>query len=250
MLPDKKETLARLRKDIFQLEGYGAVSSSSKGAGHFGLGQLETAFPGGAFPTGVVHEFLCPSREHSAATSGFAAGLLARLLEDGGTCLWISQHPAIFPSGLAGFGVPGGQVIFVHLPRARDVVWATLEALGCQGLCAVITEMSELDFATSRQLQLAASGSGVTGLILLGGEAYRASTCAARWQISPLPSTLKAGMPGVGHPSWRVELLKVRNGRPGAFELSYQAGRFVPLAEDRVPGPQEKAAQPYTRKAG
>jgi protein ImuA len=33
-------------------------------------------------------------------------------------------------------------------------------------------------------------------------------------------------MPGVGFPRWNVELLKVRNGRPGTWQIEFTEGRF------------------------
>jgi protein ImuA len=33
-------------------------------------------------------------------------------------------------------------------------------------------------------------------------------------------------MPGVGFPRWNVQLLKVRNGKPGAWQLEWEGGQF------------------------
>lgn len=270
MLPDQKQTITQLQSQILRIQGYRAPGRSGE-AGSFDLGPLEGAFPGGVFPSGALHEFVCEHREGAAATAGFASALLARLMNGGGTCLWISQNPRASPSGLARFGVHAERVIFVNLARTSDVLWATAEALACTGLAAVVAEVPKLDFAASRKLQLAAGCSGVTGLVFLS-EAYRASACAARWQITPLASGAEQGMPGVGHPRWRAELLKVRNGQPGVFQLEWRAGTFVPLAEPGVSEQElqqqemreseplesqirqaelpERAQQAFTRKAG
>jgi len=37
-------------------------------------------------------------------------------------------------------------------------------------------------------------------------------------------------MPGVGFPRWNVELLKVRNGKPGTWQVEFSAGRFRHLS--------------------
>jgi protein ImuA len=34
------------------------------------------------------------------------------------------------------------------------------------------------------------------------------------------------GMPGVGFPRWNVQLLKVRNGKPGAWQIEWSADGF------------------------
>jgi protein ImuA len=36
-------------------------------------------------------------------------------------------------------------------------------------------------------------------------------------------------MPGVGFPRWNVELLKVRNGKPGAWQIEFAEGKFRPV---------------------
>jgi len=51
-----------------------------------------------------------------------------------------------------------------------------------------------------------------------------AFTC--RWQIQPLQSETSDGLPGIGFPRWQVELLKVRNGKPGSWQLEWVNGKF------------------------
>jgi len=43
---------------------------------------------------------------------------------------------------------------------------------------------------------------------------------------------LKNGMPGVGFPRWQIELLKVRNGKPGKWTVEWSAGRFIQVDEN------------------
>src|SRR5690606_34274184 len=85
-------------------------------------------------------------------------------------------------------------------------------------------------FVQSRRLQLAVEKSRVTGLILRCNPRIVGSTaCTARWRIRSLPSVLEDGLPGVGFPRWEVELLKVRNGNPGCWQLEWSHERFVPV---------------------
>jgi protein ImuA len=111
----------------------------------------------------------------------------------------------------------------------------------------VVGEIPEIGFTASRRLQLAVEQSRVTGFILrhqprglvtnVTGNVPRnvsgnvtanvtGNACVARWRITPLASQPEAGLPGVGFPRWNVELLKIRNGRPGAWPLEWAAGRF------------------------
>jgi protein ImuA len=38
------------------------------------------------------------------------------------------------------------------------------------------------------------------------------------------------GLPGIGFPRWQVELLKVRNGKPGSWQLEWVSRKFQPVA--------------------
>src|SRR5450631_649056 len=97
------------------------------------------------------------------------------------------------------------------------------EALKCEGLAAVAGEIPHIDFTASRRLQLAVEKSSVTGLLLRHRpRQLNTIACVARWQINPLPSELEDDLPGVGFPRWNVELLKVRNGKPGAWQMEWR----------------------------
>ena len=106
------------------------------------------------------------------------------------------------------------------------------EALKCEGLAAVICEVRELSFLASRRLQLAVEKSQVTGFVLqCQPKTINTTACISRWKITALPTELADGMPGVGFPRWQVQLLKVRNGRPGNWQLEWAGGRFRHIAE-------------------
>ena len=240
---NKQDIINKLRKDILLLEGFRPPQAGS--AGTFGLGPVEAAFPNGVFPTGTIHELVCPTPEQSAATSGFMGGILASLMKQGGTCLWIGVSRKLFPASLMAFDVEADRVIFVDLQREKDVLWAMEEALKCEGIAAVIAELRDITFAQSRRLQLAVENSKVTGFLLRNDpRKVGTTTCVARWQITPLPSELEEGLPGVGFPRWQVALLKVRNGNPGSWQLEWVDGRFMPVEE------KTNVYELHERKAG
>jgi protein ImuA len=146
--------------------------------------------------------------------------------------LYISASRKLFPPALKAFGVEPDKIIFVDLKQEKDVLWAMEEALKCEGLSAVIAEVRAISLTASRRLQLAVERSKVTGFILRNDPGkLSASGCVARWKISPLPSELEAGMPGLGFPRWTVELLKVRNGNPGSWKMEWFSGRFHAVEE-------------------
>jgi len=226
----KKDIINQLQKDILLWQGFAPPSAAmAKG---IGLGPIESAFPNGVFPTGAIHEMVCPTPEQAAATGGLVAGLLGVLMQQGGACLWISTSRRLFPPSLIAFNVAPDRVIFIDVPREKDVLWAMEEALKCEGLAAVIAEVRDISFAQSRRLQLAVESSRVTGFLLRNDPRKAgATTCVARWQVTPLPSNLDDELPGVGHPRWQVDLLRVRNGNPGSWKLEWADGRFMPLEE-------------------
>jgi protein ImuA len=231
MQSTRKDIISRLQKEILLLQGFKLPGAGN--AGGLGLGAVEGAFPNGVFPTGAIHEFLGFEQEHAAAGGGFIAGILSKLMQQGSACLWIGISRKLFPPALKAFGVEPDRVIFIDVKRERDVLWATEEALKCDGLSAVVAEVADMNFMQSRRLQLAVEQSKVTGFILrTDARKLSANTCVARWQISPQPSVLEDGMPGVGFPRWRVELLKVRNGNPGAWVMEWMDNRFVTIDQN------------------
>ncbi len=225
MLPGKAEIIARLQKDILPLQGFKPLLNPA--VTDMGLGPIKFSFPNNSFPLGAIHEFICEKKEDTAATAGFIAGILAVLMQSDGVVVWISSSRTIFPPALHSFGIDPGRIIFIDLANERQILWAIEEALQCNGLAAVIAEIKEISFTASRRLQLAVEQSRVTGFILRQNFSSLATTaCVTRWKITSLPSYIKNDMPGVGFPHWNIELLKVRNGRPGAWSVAWIEGKF------------------------
>jgi len=225
----KNDIIAQLRKDILLLQGFKPAAAD---AVDVGLGPIAAAFPNAIFPTGAIHEFLYDGPERAAATTGFVAGLSGTLMGGSGTCLWISSVGKAFAPGLKTFGIEPDRVIFVDVRREKDALWIMEEALKVEGVAVVVGEIPELSFTASRRLQLAVEQSHVTGFLLRNNpRKLNTTACIARWKIAPLASTLITGMPGVGFPCWNVELEKVRNGRPGTWQVEWSAGRFHPAIQ-------------------
>jgi protein ImuA len=230
----KNEILARLQKEILPLQGFRPPNAGSDPK--TGLGAIEDAFPNGRFPTGAIHEFISAVPEQHAAAGGFIAGILAALMQNTRVCIWISTSRTLFPPALKLFGVEPDRMIFIDLQKERDVLWAMEEALKCDGLAAVIGETREIGFTASRRLQLAVEKSRVTGFVLRAGSGnLNTIACIARWKITPLPTELEDGLPGIGFPRWQVELLKIRNGHPGVWRIEWSEGRFktIPIQTGR-----------------
>lgn len=207
-----------------------------------GLDFMKDVFPTGSFPTGCVHEFLAAQIEDAAATSGFMSGILSSLTRNTGVVLWISARRKIFPPALKNFGINPDRLIFIDLQKEKDVLWAMEEALKCSALTAVVGEAQDLNFTASRRLQLAVEESKVTGFIMRTNTKKLSTTaCVSRWMISSLPSEPIDDLPGIGFPAWRVELLRMKNGKTGSWIVRWENGEFVQVQEPVVHVQQMKA---------
>ena len=215
---------AQLQKEILSLQG--CKRRSSEALVDVQLGGMEQAFPGGIFPLAGVHEFLCNTPETKAASSGFIAGIASSLVQKEGVVIWIGPSRNLFPPALKAFGIQPHNVIFINVKREQELLWVMEETLKCAGLAAVVGEMKYLSFTTSRRLQLAVEGSGVSGFILRSSVEKAATACITRWQVKPLASDGGNGMPGLGFPRWNIDLLKVRNGTPGSWQMEWVGGAF------------------------
>ena len=240
MMSVKATIISQLRKDILLLQ------SSRQHPGDtivdLGLGPIQQSFPNTSFPLAALHEFLSNSKEDTAATCGFVAGIISTFMRNGEATLWISSNRTLFPPALKSFAIDPSKIIFIDVQKEKHVKWAMEEALKCEGLTSVVGEMQDLDFIASRRFQVAVEKSRVTGFILRQHPRQlniTASVC--RWKITSLNSFLNDDVPGVGFPRWNVELLKVRNGKPGLWQLEWTGKRFK-----HVPAPVQFELQKKT----
>jgi protein ImuA len=160
-----------------------------------------------------------------APSIGFLSALLGVLMKNGQAALWISSSRTIFPPGLKMFGIDPDRILFACVKREKDIAWAMEEALKCEALAAVVGEVQDISLTASRRLQLAVEQSQVTGFLLRRNPRLTTtSACISRWRIMALPSVPKDELPGIGSPRWNVELLKVRNGKPGNWQVEWNTG--------------------------
>jgi len=238
----QNDLVRRLQKEVLSMQS--SKRSSGSQIIQTGLPSVEAAFPNKTFPTGGVHEFLSNSAEDATATNGFIAGLLRSLLRHKGTCLWAGTRRTLFPPALTIFGINPERIIFIDCNNYKEVLWTIEEALKCEVLSAVVGELREFSFKESRRLQLVVEQSSVTGFI----HRYRPRTentvaCITRWKIKPLLSQFEDRMPGVGFPRWNVQLLKVRNGNPGSWDIEWSNGRFNYIEKESYVVPEVRISK-------
>ena len=163
--------LARLRDRIARIEtDHGGGMPGRAALGH---GEADAVLQGG-LARGAVHEVFAEGR-HSAAATGFIAGLAQRVGKDR-PLLWVRQDFAARESGALSMrgwrelGLDPCLLVTVHAPDVESALRTAADALACDALGAVVMEIwgetRLLDLVASRRLTLAARASGVTGLLL------------------------------------------------------------------------------------
>lgn len=229
---EKRELVQMFQAKINAMQSLGRVSSEAVADTFFPFSE---AFPNQTFPVGALHEFSSYEAVSAASTGGFIASITGKLIKNNGICVWVSREKKLFPAGLKQFGLSPDRIIFITTSNQKEMLWIIEEALKCESLTAVIGEIKQLTFTESRKLQLAVERSGVTGFIhrfMPSGE--NAVACTARWKITPLQSKIDHDLPGVGHPYWDIQLLKVKNGKPDSWQIGWQHGQFQTLTEENL----------------
>jgi protein ImuA len=224
----------------------------------------------------------------AGAGAGFSLALALRAAS-GGPIVWVRHGLAIleagglYAPGLAEFGVDPDEIVLVSARSETMVLRAGLEALRSRAPGAVILELwgraGLLDLTASRRMMLAASRSGVTGLVLRAAGEPQPSSALTRWQVSAAPSAgLAAGAPsnpvfdilldrhraGIAGGRWRVEWNRDRKGfdisateparsdepvrKTGRAAAQPLPGTVVSLPFDRPAAPAEEEER--FRKAG
>jgi len=197
-----------------------------------GLSWISDHFPNKSFPIAAVHEFWCPEQESMAASLGFVAGLIQTLFSPDAVIAWIPSERSAFPAAFSRFNLRPHQIVCIYPGSLKERIWVIEETLKCKGFNAVIAELNGFDFTQSRRFQLAVELAGVTGFLLNSKPSPAATNaCVSRWKIESIASQPAGNLPGVGFPSWQVDLEKIRNGRKGSWKICWNANRFEWIEE-------------------
>jgi len=230
---DRSARLAQLRARIARIErGDGMVQAACP----LGVAAIDGALPWGGLPRGALHE-IGGVAERDLAAQSFAAVLLGLLAEGSRPVLWIAPDEGPYAPALPGFGLNPAQVTVVRARRPADALWALEEGVRCSPLAAVLAEGAAPDFAQSRRLQLAASESGVTPLLLQPArDPLSASAAVTRWRVAAAASVPDGHDNETVDPArWRIDLLRARGGRPRRWliEWSHETHRLAVAADAR-----------------
>ncbi len=244
--------LAELRRKIGEQE---KLTGHAWPVAASGAAELDAVLPGGGLATGALHEFLPAAHGDFAAMLGFGLGALARIIScRPGHVVWVlpawqqRAWGALYPAGLAPFGIDSRLFTCVRTPKTQNMLWALEEALANGAVAAVIGILPEndrgYDFTASRRLAMRAARHGVTAFIFSSQPQFAMATATeTRWAIAAEPCRPKAypghAMAGLGPPRWRLQLVKSRKGNTGNWtvEWNHETLSFrlaAPLA-DRAP---------------
>ncbi|HEX3997263.1 MAG TPA: hypothetical protein VHX65_01815 [Pirellulales bacterium] len=230
------EIVDALREQVQRLEvaRRPAVPSFSSGCG-----ALDRILPGQGLHRGTLVEYLAEIGSGGAALALIASREACR---DGGALVVIDRGRSFHPPAAANLGIELANVVFVRPRTRKDFLWALNQSLSCLGVGGVVCWPERLDSKAFRQLQLAAESAGNIGLLIRppsvrGHPAWsdmqllveaRPSTGAPRGLAQfPMPCEEIVPVPFSAGRRLRVEVVRCRNGTPGAvvqLELDDETG--------------------------
>ena len=243
----RTSTLATLRGRIERIEAQGEAYTPDRVA--LGHADADATLQGG-LAMGAMHEVFAEAGRHSAAATGFVAGLAGRV----GVrrpLLWVRQDftelesGALSMSGLAELGLDPRCVVTVRAPDVATALRTAADALACDALGAVVLEVwgeaRQLDLVASRRLTLAAQMSGVTGLLLRVAAEPQPSTAETRWIVRAAHSPPALTPAAVwGAPVFDAQLVRNRHGPVGRWIMEWKCDEC--LFEKPAAYPQPVAA--------
>ncbi len=185
--------------------------------------------PHGGLSTGCIHEVKGASL---ASALAFSSILSARIAGDQGNIVCIAPDRSLHPLGLLPYGMRLDQFLFVSARQSQARSWAVMEALRCPQVSTVMAVLNGVDLTDSRRLQLAAESSGATGFLLGNVTSDPIAAPITRWKISS-----NVGEPGqrFDEPTWRLDLLYCRGGRPGSWTIEWRNQRLSSLFNQLAP---------------
>lgn len=229
----------------------------------FGHAPLDAWLDGG-LKRAQLHEIFAESADDSGSAAAFAT-MLSLIAQDGDQpVLWLRTTDAarrgghIHAAGLAELGGNPASLLLAVVPDALALLRASVDALRCGGLAAVIGECwgnpRQFDLVASRRLTLAAERTGVPALMLRLNAKPSPSTADTRWSVRSAPSrALEAKAPG--YPTLDLTLLRRRGGpadRSWRVEWQREQRRFrkPPLSGAVLPVPVGGALADRERRVG
>ena len=258
-----RETLETLRRSILAIErpklemrrGIGDVHAARAGprtaAWSLGAPEIDALMGANALDAAACHELKPQSAKAAshAAALAFALALAKRRLDGAARAgrglpriLWCTSPRtmldtgALYPPGLARFGLDASSFLFIDGRREDDVLWALEEGLRSGSLALAVGALSSIGLTPARRLSLAARDGATPLLLLTGARSAPSAATATRWRIDPAASGAHPFDPRApGLPRLAVRLERCRSAPPATeaamiLEWSHEASRFCVAA--------------------
>ena len=205
----KPNVLAALRAQIQAMELEVTPTNNAQTIVPLGVAEIDGILPWAGLPRAAIHEI---EGEHGAAL-GFAVALLARFVADHRPALWCFSQLAPYAPGLRLFGLDPNHLVAVRARKTRHMLWTLEEALRARCLGAALGEVSTIDLASSKRLQLATRIGGTACILLCNSIKARTTTAVTRWRILPSKTNENDGNIDPNfliEPRWQIELVRCR----------------------------------------
>src|SRR5580704_636271 len=265
----RTNTLAALRGNIERIEAHGDAYAPRRIA--LGHAEADTLLQGG-LALGAMHEVFTETGRHSAAATGFVAGLAGRAAARR-PLVWIRQDfteiesGALSMSGLVELGLDPRRLVTVRAVDVDAALRSAADALACDALGVVVLEVwgqaRQLDLVASRKLTLAAQASGVTCLLLRMAAEPQPSTAETRWIVRAAhsPPAMQAPLlaSAWGAPLFDTQLVRNRHGPVGRWIMEWKCDECLfdqpaaysqPVAAAPAHRPHQAPARAWQRRAG
>jgi hypothetical protein len=172
-----------------------------------GFRELDDALPAGGWPLGTLIEIL-PACEGVGELS-LCLPLLAALCREGRRIALVSPPHVPYAPALKRAGLLLDSILWVDADTDEDARWSAEQLLRDGSAGAVLLWSTTRDERQLRRLQLAAEAGKAFGFL------YRSTACLQQASPAAVRITLYPDADGT-----RVELIKVRGGRPRSVMLT------------------------------
>ena len=226
-----------LRGHIARLENFVPQLSGGRIRGQnwtFGVADIDNHLPERGLARSGLHDISPNAYGDIPAAMRVTLAMAIRRLSDPierRPLLWcrlareVREYGNLYGHGIESMGLPRHRFVTVTLKRPMDALWVAEEALKSGAVAIVITDVDakHTSLTATRRLSLAAQAGKAAGLMVFTTPHSGATASHTRWIASasrsqPPPYDLHAP----GRPSWNLELVRARGGRPGAWVVEWQ----------------------------
>ena len=135
---------------------------------------------------------------------------------------WQSERGRLYAPALARVGIAPSRLLLVSPADDDHGLWALEEMLRSGEVGFAIGAIDRPSLTATRRLDHAARGASAGVTLVRCGSGQALSAARRRWRISPLASPPHHwDRRAPGPPAWRAELLRRRDGVPGAWDLEW-----------------------------